>query len=236
MEVLTEKIDNNNFENTVVEEIVNSIQTCIDQSNECHICISGGSTPLSILQILATKKIEWKKIFIYQTDERVTSITSRNSNYFNLKNTLALAKRINFPNMYRGDVKKSISEYKEYLRKNKILNKSYSFDLLILGFGNDGHIASIFPDNHIDPNVEIFHLREKKASFERISLGIKILSLSKKTLIISYGEEKHKILKDLKKNLPIHIFLKSVTNYKWYSNINGEKNKSDCASSYERKL
>ena len=124
--------------------------------------------------------------------------------------------------MYNGlHTKKSVINYQNYLDDNLLKNKNYSFDILILGFGTDGHIASIFPQNDVCSfeTKNLFITKNKKNGFKRISMKMNILKTSNKTIIISYGQEKFKVLKNQKLNLPVHQFISNNNQVTWFYKI-----------------
>jgi len=118
-----------------------------------HVALSGGSTPKIVFDYLAANfanSIDWSKVYFYWGDERCVSPTDDESNY---KMTVEhLLSKISIPkeNIFRilGENDPKI----EAIRYADILEKSLpnalgipKFDLVILGMGDDGHTASVFP-------------------------------------------------------------------------------------------
>ncbi|AWX43083.1 6-phosphogluconolactonase [Flagellimonas maritima] len=118
-----------------------------------HVALSGGSTPKVVFDVLAadfSSKIDWTKIHFYWGDERCVPPSDDESNY---KMTMEhLFSKIDVPkeNIHRilGE-KEPLLEAMRYgglLEKNlPSQNGTPQFDLVILGMGDDGHTASIFP-------------------------------------------------------------------------------------------
>jgi 6-phosphogluconolactonase len=123
----------------------------INQKNEVfHVALSGGSTPKVWFDYLAThhqKDIPWEKIHLYWGDERCVPPEHSESNYGMTK--MHLLDKITIPdkNIHRiwGEIepKEAAAHYEKELIKN--LGRIPVFDLIILGMGDDGHTASIFP-------------------------------------------------------------------------------------------
>ncbi|WP_396634193.1 6-phosphogluconolactonase [Maribacter sp. R86514] len=118
-----------------------------------HIALSGGSTPKIVFDVLAQEfadDVDWKNIHLYWGDERCVAPTDDESNY---KMTVEhLISKVDIPeeNIHRikgeDDPKTEAKRYGELLDKE--LPKELGlpqFDLVILGMGDDGHTASIFP-------------------------------------------------------------------------------------------
>lgn len=125
----------------------------IANQGEVHIALSGGSTPKIVFDELAANfqnDIDWKGVHLYWGDERCVEPTDDQSNY---KMTLEhLISKIAIPeeNIHRvkGEHKPEYeaSRYAELLDENlPEVDHIPQFDLVILGMGDDGHTASIFP-------------------------------------------------------------------------------------------
>lgn len=208
-------------ESRILIYLIEQIKTVLSENKTCNICVSGGSTPKNTLIELSKENINWNKVYFFQTDERIVSHTSKHSNF---KNILSYFKgnEINIFPMYNGlHTQKSVINYQNYLDNNFLKNKNYSFDILILGFGTDGHIASIFPQYDLCSfeTKNLFITKKKKNGFKRISMKMNILKISKKTIIISYGQEKFKVLKNQKLNLPVHQFISNNSEVAWFYKI-----------------
>ena len=124
-----------------------------EAENDVHIALSGGSTPKLIFEVLAAsyrEEIPWSRVHFYWGDERCVPPTDMDSN-FGMTAELLLSK-INIPseNVHRIKGEQPPEEeairYSELLSSNLKINNNFpSFDLVLLGMGDDGHTASIFP-------------------------------------------------------------------------------------------
>lgn len=204
-------------EDEIVEPILSTIKKVLQKKECVKLCLSGGTSILKTLELLSTKRIPWEKVMIYQTDERVVSLDSEDSNFYWIKKFLGNSGATLRP-FYNGySEQESMQLYDQYLNE-KCNNKVCDFDLLILGFGEDGHIASLFPGKeHLEREDKVLYIAERKNGFQRLSLSLSQLKRSSSTFIISYGETKNRILKggtDL--NLPLYQFLKDQVNVTWF--------------------
>ncbi len=120
-----------------------------------NVALSGGSTPKAIFDYMADNykdSIDWSKLCLFWGDERCVAPTDAESNY---KMTVDhLLSKIDFPkeNIFR--ILGENNPEKEAIRYGKVLEEQLDsdedgviFDLVILGMGDDGHTASIFPYN-----------------------------------------------------------------------------------------
>lgn len=125
-------------------------QQSIKERGKFAVALSGGSTPKAIYQKLCSspikEKIQWKKILLFFGDERSVLPTSEESNYHmameaGFKNVPLLRQNI-FRMQAEHNIQKMAKEYEKLVKKE--INGI--FDLVMLGMGDDGHTASLFPD------------------------------------------------------------------------------------------
>jgi 6-phosphogluconolactonase len=117
------------------------------------VALSGGSTPKAIFQGLATEQyrnqVDWKHVMLFWSDERTVSPDHEDSNYRMAMHAGFASLPILPENIFRmkaeGDVEQAAKDY-EAIVKAKV--PSQAFDLIMLGMGEDGHTASLFPKTH----------------------------------------------------------------------------------------
>jgi len=188
-----------------------------EKNKRFSFAIPGGRSPVNLLRSLSKEKINWKKIDLFWVDERYVS---RNSNYlnFNLAKKYLINKiEINKENIFNINTNKksSYESAKDYKKRLRLYFKAkrFCFDLILLGVGSDGHIASIFPNKKDLKNKDsVFTVL--RDDFERISLNLKTINASKK--IVLWLNNKSKSLNYLKiknrNNVPVNKINKKKTN------------------------
>ena len=130
------------------EHWIHSAKRSIQQRGRFAVALSGGSTPKAIFKMLSqSRDIEWDKVWLFWSDERAVPATHPESNYHmamesGLKN-LPIPPHQIFRMKAEGDIEKNALDYEEIIRRR--LDKSL-FDLVMLGVGEDGHTASLFPN------------------------------------------------------------------------------------------
>jgi 6-phosphogluconolactonase len=130
------------------KQILKQIHDATAQKHRLNIMLSGGSTPALLFRKLAeiaSTGVDWTYVHLYLGDERCVPHDHPESN-FGLTKSLLLDKvpipAQNIHPLYlQGDL------LVELERNEKELAVVPSFDLVLLGLGDDGHTASIFPDN-----------------------------------------------------------------------------------------
>ncbi len=187
----------------------------ITKNNRFIVAISGGNTPQYLYQLLARQayslNINWKKVFIFFSDERYVPHNDKESNFKmvwdNLLKDIPIPAKNIFAIPTSTTPAKDALQYENTIKK-VLGSKSPAFDLLLLGMGADGHTASLFPGSVL--------LKEKKRlvkevfvaekNMYRISFTLPLINLAKQVLILVSGKEKAPVLKK--------IFSKQITGNK----------------------
>ncbi|AFL87320.1 6-phosphogluconolactonase [Terriglobus roseus DSM 18391] len=120
-----------------------------------RIAISGGTTPKSMFALLATEpflgQVPWDKLHLYWVDERCVSPEDADSNFRMTFEQLLCKVPLPAENVYRMegemDPEEAANRYEAILRNTFRLEgaQAPAFDLILLGMGDDGHTASLFP-------------------------------------------------------------------------------------------
>jgi len=209
MDVMIEKIKNGYTLNIYKDKL--QLSTAVFKFIETHIihtlkkkdrfkfCLSGGSTPKSVYKLLSKSDLRWNMVDIFLGDERCVEPNSELSNTLMLKNSLLtnLGSGAFFYEIF-SDLKAD-----EEAIKNLFISKLFekcgsnppSFDLTLLGLGDDGHTASLFP--YQNNNVDDFVIFNEGKGLKRISLTPKVLSASSKIVFLVSGANKRIALERL---------------------------------------
>ena len=125
----------------------------ISNSGRFSVALAGGSTPKRAYELLASKeyrdRVAWPKVHLFFGDERAVPPTHRDSNYRMASEALISHVPIPAQNVHRmlgeGDVVANASLYEDDSRNFFEPSPWPRFDLVLLGMGEDGHTASLFP-------------------------------------------------------------------------------------------
>lgn len=189
------------------------------------VALSGGNTPKRFYELLATaefsKNINWKKVFIFFSDERYLPHHDPESN-FNMASK-AMLDHIPIPRKHVFAIPVSSTPSKDALiyeaAIKKITGDKKAFDLVILGMGADGHTASLFPGNEIlnEKKVLVKEVFIKEKNSYRISFTLPLINRAKQILVLVNGKEKELVLKKISSNrktnnpVPIQLLQGDIT-------------------------
>ena len=197
-----------------------------------HIALSGGSTPKIVFDELASRNIpekNWRKVHLYWGDERCVLPDDDESNY---KMTVEhLLSKIDIPEENIHRIKgENIPEYEaeryaEILEKKlPKMNGNPRFDLVILGMGDDGHTASIFPSEmvlwHSEKLCEVAEHPERGR--KRITITGKIINHAATVAFLVTGESKAAKVAEIIdkkgnfKNYPASLVSPNTENLLWF--------------------
>jgi 6-phosphogluconolactonase len=179
-------------------------QEAIEKNGRFVVALSGGSTPKTFLEILATpafsKNVDWKKVFFFWSDERFVPLTDKESNYKmawdSLLSKVPVPKKNIFATPVKGPTKDCAKQYETTL-KSFFGGKTPAFDWLMLGMGDDGHTASLFPGTDIlQENKRLVKevWVESKQTW-RISFTYPLINKARQVVLLVAGNNKAPILK-----------------------------------------
>jgi 6-phosphogluconolactonase len=137
------------------EEVVRAASEAVAERGRFTIVLSGGSTPKSLFNLLATNArtvLPWDRMFFFWGDERHVPPTDPDSNYKMAEETMLSKIPVPAGNVFRiaaenPDAAAAADTYEKTLQKFFALEPGQfpRFDLILLGMGPDGHTASLFP-------------------------------------------------------------------------------------------
>lgn len=176
----------------------------ISENGNINIALSGGNTPKLLYSILAEEyidKILWSKINFYWADERCVPPESSESNYGEADRILF--RKINlYENVHRiigeNDPSAEAERYSALLKHNLPLENNFpKFDLMLLGTGEDGHTASIFPDRMDLLKSEKYceTAVHPESNQKRITLTGKVINNSDRIYFLVTGKNKEHVVK-----------------------------------------
>ncbi|MGL5940791.1 MAG: 6-phosphogluconolactonase [Waterburya sp.] len=186
------------------EIILSRLQTAIESRDRFTIALSGGSTPKPLYEALATQSLPWEKIHIFWGDERYVPATHPDSNQLMARQ--AWLDKISIPdsnihplNTTAGDPIQDAQLHEAELQQffQTQPGEIPVFDLILLGMGDDGHTASLFP------HTEALTVRDRlitvgnKDSQPRLTFTVPLINHARCVMFVVAGASKRPALKEI---------------------------------------
>lgn len=174
--------------------IAEQARMAIGERGRFVVAFSGGATPAAMLDYLATEKVDWRKLFVAQVDERLVPIGDRNRNLTQLRARLLAvvpipANQVLAMPVERADLAQALTDYARQL--GEAAGTPPVFDLVHLGLGTDGHTASLPPgDPVLDVQDADVAMTAEYHGWRRMTLTLPILNRARTILWLATGKEK----------------------------------------------
>lgn len=187
-----------------IHQFLKIAQNSIQKHGSFSVALSGGSTPKAIYQGLADPihraLIDWSKVHLYWSDERSVPPYDPESNYRMAMDAAFGHLPIPPQNIHRmqaeGDIDEGALAYDKLIRA---MLKPPKLDLMMLGIGEDGHTASLFPKTHglhtHDRLAIANHIPQKNTW--RMTLTYDCINAAHHIVVYAIGKNKQEILKDV---------------------------------------
>ncbi|WP_304712528.1 6-phosphogluconolactonase [Neisseria viridiae] len=182
---------------SLADAVADALQGALDEKGSAVLAVSGGRSPIAFFNALSQKDLDWGKVGVTLVDERVVPTDHADSNTglvreYLLKNKAEVAMWI--PMVEDG---KTETELHPDAVAGYALKHYKQPDVLVLGMGNDGHTASIFPKSPqfqtaIDGSagVALVHTTPVTAPHERISMTLGAIARTQNIFLAIQGAEK----------------------------------------------
>ena len=177
------------FEINACNFIIDAANESIKKNDIFKIVLCGGSTPKRIYGKLQEQKTDWAKWIIFLGDERCLPANHKDRNSMMIKNSFC--NNVTIPSNQIFLIESEIGNIAAANKYNLMLDKEENFDLVLLGFGEDGHTASLFPGHEWDDSknaIAVFDAPKPPAN--RVSMTASRLSKTDKILYLVSGSNK----------------------------------------------
>ena len=175
------------------------------EQSRISIALSGGSTPRRLFQLWAENHetgIDWNRIHFFWGDERCVAPEDDESNYGTARKIFLKNLDIDAGNIHRirgeADPESERDRYEQEIRDHLAIDNHDTpvFDLIILGMGEDGHTASIFPhqSQFLKSNRVCEVATHPQTGQQRITLTGRVLNAAKRVVFLITGENKADVL------------------------------------------
>ena len=204
-----------------VDRIARNLHEATERRGIASIVLSGGTTPRSIYELLAmpdySRRVDWSRVHFFWGDERCVPRFSPESNFRMASE--ALLSKIAVPEQNVHHIftdlpaNEAAARYEDEIRALFKLDEAQwpEFDVFLLGLGEDGHTASIFPDSHaLNETRRLFiDVYVEKLQSHRITVTLPVINNAMHVIFIVSGKSKslilHKVLETSVIQYPAHL-------------------------------
>jgi 6-phosphogluconolactonase len=189
----------------VAAEVLRHMQAAGAERRAAHVALAGGSSPRRAYELLAREPAEWERAHVWFADERCVGPAEDESNYRMVDEALLRPANIGPERIHRMEGELGPEEgAHRYARELLDAIPASSppagersapvLDVIVLGIGEDGHVASLFPDAHtLDAGPESVCLGihdSPKPPPERITLSMPVLRAARRCVLLATGAGK----------------------------------------------
>lgn len=217
--------DENGFLKKAAQIFMESSADAIEKRGLFTVALAGGSTPKKIYALLSDSyyrnRVNWTKTHVFWGDERMVPPNHPDSNYKMTNDNLLSRVAIPSVNVHRiaGEMSAAQEAARSYEQSMKVFFRAAAvdkpmaqfvtenslgdffprFDLVLLGVGNDGHTASLFPGTSAltEKTRWVTGGRVEAVSAERVTLTFPVLNNARQLVFLCSGEGKSTILKEI---------------------------------------
>ena len=186
------------------EIILSRLHMAIEAEDRFTIALSGGSTPKTLYEALSSQDLPWSKIHIFWGDERYVPSTHPDSNQLMvgqawLNKVEIPAENIHPMNTSGQDPNQDASKYEAQLQQFFQTKPGTfpAFDLILLGMGDDGHTASLFPHTEALKVHDRLIAVGNKDGQPRLTFTIPLINQAKCVMFLVAGANKRSALKQV---------------------------------------
>ena len=193
---ITEFTSTEMMTNFLAQNIEFNLSQAIAATGQASLLVSGGKSPIALFKQLSEQDLDWSKVTISLVDDRWVATDNPNSNELLVKTHLLVNKAAaaTFIALVgrEDDAKKGVAAAND--RVNALVD---NIDVMILGMGEDGHTASIFPCSAevdaamaLDNELALIATQPTTAPYQRISFTLKQILAAKQVYLPLSGDKK----------------------------------------------
>lgn len=185
-----------------VSRILQAAEQAIAKYGSFLIVLAGGSTPKSVYQLLSKASADWANWHIYHNDDRCLPIDNAERNSKMARDVWL--SHVAIPQNQIHDIPTELGNVEGAKAYAKTLQGVRAFDLVILGLGEDGHTASLFPNQTVDNSADVVPVfNAPKPPADRVTMSQNRLNKTHEVLFLVTGSGKQEALDNWRKGVKI---------------------------------
>jgi 6-phosphogluconolactonase len=181
-----------------------ALKSDLKSKSGAGLLVSGGSSPKECFNMLSDTELDWDRVHIVMSDERYIPADHPDSNEGMVRRELltGFAETASIVSMFEQGV--SVTDYCEHLEQElRKIPRPYS--AAVLGMGEDGHFASLFPDfDRLEDGLDLkskhlcLPVQTAASPFPRITMTLPALLESRAVILLFFGDAKRKVYEQSK--------------------------------------
>jgi len=196
--------DANELSRAAAEFFVTLAMQAIRERGRFLVALSGGSTPTGLYRLLTRQPMDWTRVHIFWGDERLVPPDNHESNFAQANEILLKNVPIPSENIHR--VAAELEPAAAALDYARVLKEFAAppldwprFDLVLLGMGEDGHTASLFPGSPVDVTEPVIAVTANYQGrpAQRVTLTPLVFNSARQALFLITGANKAIVLKEV---------------------------------------
>lgn len=185
-----------------VNRILAAAQAAIAERGAFSIVLAGGSTPKNVYALLKDAKADWSKWHVYHNDDRCLPADHVERNSLMARTTWL--NHVAIPANQIHDIPAELGNIEGAKAYAKTLVGVPTFDLVLLGLGEDGHTASLFPNQAIDNSADAVPVFDApKPPADRITISQQRLSNTREVIFLVTGAGKQEAVDNWRNGVAI---------------------------------
>ena len=185
-----------------VARILAAANEAINQHGSFLIVLAGGSTPKSVYQLLSQQKADWANWHVFHNDDRCLPVDHIDRNSKMARDVWL--NQVAIPQNQIHDIPTELGNIEGAKAYAKTLNDVRAFDLVILGLGEDGHTASLFPNQTVDNSADVVPVFDApKPPADRVTMSQNRLNNTYEVLFLVTGAGKQEAVDNWRKGVKI---------------------------------
>jgi len=186
--------DGETLARAAAESVADTVAESIAARGACHLVLAGGHTPQRCYELLRDMEVDWAGVHIYFGDERCLPAGDGGRN--DVMADTSLCDHVSIPALQIHRIDAELGAEAAAESYATLLEGAPPMDLALLGMGEDGHTASLFPEHPAlrDDRLAIPVHGAPKPPPDRVSMGYRALNRARRRMILVSGRGKREAL------------------------------------------
>ena len=191
-----------NINQAATARILQAANEAIQAQGSFYVVLAGGSTPKAVYQLLSEQQADWANWHVFHNDDRCLPVDHEERNSKMARD--AWLSKVAIPEQQIYDIPAELGNVAGAKAYAETLKDVRTFDLVILGLGEDGHTASLFPNQTVDNSADAVPVFDApKPPADRITISQSRLNNTKEVMFLVTGAVKQEAVDNWRNGVAI---------------------------------